>query len=100
MGPILGGFIFSEDPVGRDLIGRDGVVDHIEYIASQPDEALVGNTGDFLVNQGLLSKGEARVIEVSLREHPSAAAVPEPASALLVLMGTLAVFATARRRTM
>lgn len=97
VGPILSGFIFSAEPVGRDLIGNDGVEDHIEYIATQPDETLVGDAADFLVSHGLLSKGEAQVIQVSLRDHPRVSAVPEPTSPLLLLTGVLAALSTRRR---
>lgn len=67
VGPVMGGFIFSPVPISRDLIGGDGVADHVEYIDSDPDKNLITDVGEFLVGQGLLSKGEAKVIEVSLR---------------------------------
>ena len=98
VGRLLGGFVFSVDPVGRDLIGRDSVVDHIEYIALEPSAELISDAADFLVANGVLSKGEARVIEVSMRGIPSAASVPEPAGPLFGLVGALGCIGALRRR--
>lgn len=43
-GASLGGFVFSFDPVERDLIpfGGDGVSDHIEYIQLEPTDSETG----------------------------------------------------------
>lgn len=98
-GRFLGGFIFSADPVERDLIGGDGIADHVEYIATEPDGQLISDVADFLVANDILSHGKARVIEVSMTDHPpQISAVPEPSSLLLVLVGMLGMFSKFRGR--
>lgn len=56
----LVGFIFSDDPVFRDLISDpDNAVDHLEYIETDPSKRMVAEVAEFLVLEGILSPGDA-----------------------------------------
>ena len=73
-GASLGGFIFSIDPVQRDLIpfgGGDTVPDHVEFIQPQPSAELVADVAEFLVGKGILSQGRASKIVNTMIDLPA-----------------------------
>lgn len=77
----LSGFVFSDVPMGRDLIPAftfdlfddvsDPLVDHIEYVDTDWSLELVNDTNDFLVAQDIVTVAQADQISTQFVPEPS-----------------------------